>query len=297
MKGFLQTGHMKKITKIDMRSYPKRHCEETIEFNIKNYPIIDEKLFKKIEIPEETVPIWFYWHQGISNAPDIVKLCYKTLQKNIIATNAKIILLDKNNLKEYIDLPKYVIEKVNTNYTHLSDIIRTGLLYLYGGFWIDATYLVLKPIDNDFFNQNYWTISAIQETGMAINYNKYHLNCFLIHSNNKLMYNTYNIACHYWRYNDNLDSKDYALVDAIINFFYRNDEECRQLLDSVEANNPMLYAFKDNVELNKELNNDFLNLALENTTFFKTTYKKEPFNKNNSYYGYFWQKYMEDKNE
>ena len=54
----------------------------------------------------------------------------------------KIIVLDSQNLREYITLPDYINEKHEKeiiSHTHYSDLVRLQLLIEHGGTWIDST--------------------------------------------------------------------------------------------------------------------------------------------------------------
>lgn len=85
--------------------------------------------------------IWIYWHQGIENAPMLVKRCYESICRNK-PENFEVVILSEKNLGEYIQLPDFIWEKYKEGYittTHLSDIIRLELLYAYGGCWVDST--------------------------------------------------------------------------------------------------------------------------------------------------------------
>lgn len=92
-------------------------------------------------------PIWVLWWQGLENAPLIVQRCVESIKKN--RGGHSLHLLSKDNLEEYIQLPDFIKQKVDNGaiiLTHLSDIIRMALLAKYGGFWIDSTVFVTKPI-------------------------------------------------------------------------------------------------------------------------------------------------------
>jgi len=93
--------------------------------------------------------IYILWFQGFINAPDIIKKCVDSWR--YYNPNWNIILLDDNNLKDYIDLNEYfnVNKKFNQMLkSHLSDIIRTILLKKYGGVWADATLFCNQSLDN-----------------------------------------------------------------------------------------------------------------------------------------------------
>lgn len=84
--------------------------------------------------------VWVCWLQGMENAPNIVKKCYKSLQDNL--KDKEIVLITDENYKEYVTFPEYIQEKVDRGIiskTHFSDLLRLELLIKYGGTWIDAT--------------------------------------------------------------------------------------------------------------------------------------------------------------
>ena len=108
------------------------------------------------DIPDATMPnsesskIWTLWWQGVEQAPEIVKVCLKSQQENMVSNGFQYTVITKDNWKQFIDLPKHIIEKVENGkitLTHFSDIIRAELLKQYGGIWIDATVFCNKKLD------------------------------------------------------------------------------------------------------------------------------------------------------
>lgn len=95
----------------------------------------------------ESEYVWICWFQGIENAPNLVKACYKSVKKYM--PNKKIILLTEKNYTNYISFPKHIVDRINKKlipYACLSDLIRLELLDNYGGIWIDSTvFLTEKP--------------------------------------------------------------------------------------------------------------------------------------------------------
>jgi mannosyltransferase OCH1-like enzyme len=114
----------------------------------------DKKIIKKI---------YMLWYDGFDKAPELVKKCVKSWEYH--NPDWEIILLDKNNLRNYFDYKDYNIDFSDKNYNiaHISDVIRTILLKKYGGVWTDATTFCNKPlnlwlpnhIDQDFFAFEY----------------------------------------------------------------------------------------------------------------------------------------------
>ncbi len=96
-----------------------------------------------LKIPRQ---IWILWYQGLSEAPFIVRKCIDSwINEN---PNWDVIVLDKDNLNDYIDdaLPPEKMEKLS--FTKRSDLFRLQLLTKFGGVWADATTLCMKPLDN-----------------------------------------------------------------------------------------------------------------------------------------------------
>lgn len=117
---------------------------------------------RRVNLPvHRKFTVWSCWWQGAEYAPDIVKACIKSWRKNI-TQKYDIIIVDKNNYQDYIDIPTYIIRKVDNGdicLAHLSDIIRMTLLYKYGGMWLDATVyltdrLPLNITDYDIYTRN-----------------------------------------------------------------------------------------------------------------------------------------------
>lgn len=90
--------------------------------------------------PCESYLIWVFWWQG-KGMPELVENCYKQLVKH----NSNVILITKNNIRDYTHIPEEIYTKVSKGqicYTHLSDILRLSLLAERGGMWLDATCFV-----------------------------------------------------------------------------------------------------------------------------------------------------------
>ena len=91
--------------------------------------------------------IWQYWDKGYDNAPDLVKACLASVER--YKGDFERVLLDENSIKEYVKIPDYIYalkSKGLITPAHFSDILRTYLLYEYGGCWIDATVYMTAPM-------------------------------------------------------------------------------------------------------------------------------------------------------
>lgn len=100
-----------------------------------------EKVYSTQILPHTRSNIaWFFWMQGIEDAPDVVKFCLKSLRKNL--ADREIVVLNSSNISDYVELPDYIIakhEKGIISHAKFSDLLRLELLVKYGGTWIDST--------------------------------------------------------------------------------------------------------------------------------------------------------------
>ena len=103
--------------------------------------------------------IWQFWGQGwdFEKLSDVVKISYKSVEK--YKKDYEIIHLDMNNINDYLEIPAYILKKVEDKkmgFAHFTDIIRLALLYNYGGVWIDATILLTDYLPQEYFEMDYF---------------------------------------------------------------------------------------------------------------------------------------------
>ena len=105
------------------------------------------KMEKKIRV------LWWQW---LDKAPEIVKICVNSIKKH--NCGYEVIILDKNNYKNYIKLPDFILRKVKKGemtITHFSEIIRMGLLKEYWWIRVDATMYINSDFLEKFNNMNF----------------------------------------------------------------------------------------------------------------------------------------------
>ena len=92
--------------------------------------------------------IFILWFQGFENSPEIIKKCIQSWK--YYNPDWNIVLIDDNNLMNYVNLKNYIpnIDNKSIEKCHLSDIIRSILLKLYGGLWVDTTTFCNKPLND-----------------------------------------------------------------------------------------------------------------------------------------------------
>ncbi len=119
-----------------------------------------------LEIPrctaDGTLRAWSMWWQGEEQAPEIVKACLRS-QRSRLPPEVEYTVITEENYEKYVRVPRYIMEKVargDISRTHLSDIIRWMLLYQYGGLWMDATILLVKPVKEEIFDYPIYTLAG-----------------------------------------------------------------------------------------------------------------------------------------
>jgi len=90
--------------------------------------------------------IWIIWYQGFDNAPELVKRCVDSWY--YFNPDFEIILLDKNNLSNYIELNNPIdFNRRDLTVQAKSELHRLDLLHKYGGVYTDATVFCTKPLN------------------------------------------------------------------------------------------------------------------------------------------------------
>ncbi len=231
--------------------------------------------------------IWICWWQGLKNAPTIVKKCVENVKR--YAKNKEIIIVDKDNYKEYVDIPDYIIDKLESkkiSITHFSDVLRINILNTHGGLWMDATCYVTSegfiPENTDFYtiklpyNENEPCISE----GKWCVFFLYGLKGNILFKFMKEFYDEY------WKLEEKVI--DYYVMDYMIQIAYENIPAIKKMIDNVPESNPRIHDLKN--KLNEEYNEtEYMKLTKENSIHKLAHEKKYITNLedgNMTFYGY-----------
>ena len=169
----------------------------------KKYKNKIEELLTKYDVSknkEKGTNIWFCWFQGLENAPEIVKVCFLSLNRHIKDKN--VVLITENNYQEYVCFPEFIQEKVDKGMiskTHLSDLLRLELLLKYGGTWIDATVLCTDDnIPEYMLNSELFMFQCLKpgRDGHVTVMSNWFISAY---SNNKILFLTRELLYEYWK--------------------------------------------------------------------------------------------------
>lgn len=194
--------------------------------------------------------IWVCWLQGVENAPSLVKVCIDSICKN--AGSREVILLDRKNIKNYIELPQYVLKKYKKDIitaAQFSDILRSAILAKYGGTWIDATVYCTQPIAEDMLDSELFCFkSNLLDKGMSIKASSWFISC---RPGNEVMVKVRDLLYEYWKREDRLIH--YYLFHIFFSMATESSPDCRRIWSSMEFYS-MVYVHQLQYLLNQKYN-------------------------------------------
>ena len=287
LKKEIENEIKKEIEKIE--PYPNQFNLDEVKKDFENILNKYKYLLKQEKNIKENCPIWTMWYQGIEAAPPFVRSCIQSIIEN--RAKHPVIIITRYNIDKYIKLPYYINEKLNNNVislTHFSDIVRIALLFKYGGYWIDPTFLITTPItkvyrtfdtlhlDYCFTNSHpfvkcIWTINY-----MAVG----KISFFATFAYHALFF-------YYKKYSYLID---YFLLDYIVHIAYYNVPEFKSDIDKIPflVCDIFLLLYKLNSENNKL--NDYYYNKLNRREFFPIVHQYNL----TSHYNYILERYRFD---
>ncbi len=274
------TRNLSKIIPIkSLRRKLRNHISYKIEHpKVANYltinyinPFLEGKIphftFEKKHHFKNDKIIWQFWYQGKDQASPLIHRCFKSIQRHMGGGDYTIIILDKDNIENYLDFPPLIKEKLKNNFfgektiVFFSDLLRVALLSTYGGIWCDANIFLSDKIPQSLCEEDFFAFeraqnkpskeqlkSFIKSGYFSYGYFNYNddfkvklLSSFIISkANNKNIQALKDILLYYWE-NENSNTNHYYFVLHIIfellknhgytNKIYKNmsDIECHLL--------------------------------------------------------------------
>lgn len=214
--------------------------------------------------------IWVCWWQGEEQMPEIVRICYKSLQEH--ANGHPIHLITKDNYKKYVEMPQWVLEKFAAgiiSITHFSDLLRLTLLSRYGGLWMDATLYLTSDIPERI--PYFFTLKQKANNNDFVSMYRWSGYCIGGVVDNPIFSEAYILLIlQYWRDHDKLIN--YYILDYVFDLLYASNEHIKKIIDDNPYNNPdvMFLANHMNLPYNDE---EWTNVC-KNTYIHKLSWKQ-----------------------
>jgi len=265
------SNHQRRI-KVFSRIILKMKHKSIMNYLCNNYSEIIDRYVKKptgeLKAVDNQSAIWVCWWDGKDKMPEIVKVCFQSVCIN--SGGHPVRLVTKHNYQEYVNIPVYIVEKVKRGMitiTHFSDILRMSLLCQHGGFWVDATILMTKPVP-PIQNAGFFTVkhkngetyvSECRWTGFCIGGSK----------GNILFNYLTDMLFEYWKREVTL--VEYLLVDYLIAIAYESVDSIKEMIDKNPFNNLQLYNIQ--YKLNAEYDKVLFEKICADTSIHKLTWK------------------------
>lgn len=233
--------------------------------------------------------IWICWWTGLETVPPIVKQCIKSIYKR--AGKHQVCFIDKNNYTEYLDVPDYIIKKMergNIGLAHFADYLRVSLLERYGGLWLDGTIFCSQEIPNEYFEYPFFTLKSPYTESRYVSKHQWATFCLCGWQGNQFYSFLRESMEVYWLQNDY--AIDYLLFDYLIFLAKENCPYIKELMNNVPENTP----HRDDLQaaMNAALPAEqFWQVIREDTELYKLswreTYSEKTADGQQSVYGYF----------
>jgi len=266
----------------------KRDDEKYINLCLKYLRKFTQPLIEKYKTPVDystlkiendgKIPVWVCWWQGEENMPELCGLCYKRL-KAMLPANADLRLITLENYRQYVDIPDYIMGKVEKgiiNYTKLSNILRLMLLDKFGGLWMDSTIFCSNPIDASFLaDPDFWSIKLPEvynekEIGQFITKCRWTGFMFKANTQSPIVKFVLEATLLYWKHHDVII--DYYLHNMLIRTAYDNIESAKVMMDKIPPSNLNLYNFRNYMDC--KFDPDKYKEITKDGMFHKLTWKK-----------------------
>jgi hypothetical protein len=222
---------------------------------------------------ESDSPIWILWWQGESNMPETNTIAFNSVKKN--AGNHPVILLTKDNVRDYCSIPDYIFNKLNDGTLSLinfSDILRFNLLSENGGIWIDSTLLVTEKLDKLLGGYPFFTIHHERCSETHICKGKWSTFFLAASRNNNFMKFMNEMLLEYCNKYDYFVT--YLLIDYFITLGFEEISVFNQIISKVPVNNTGVFEMEYKLNGINSPETQFNDLK-KDAFLFKLTYKNE----------------------
>lgn len=190
------------------------------------------------------LPIWTCWFSD-GEMPQFVKSCLDQIRK--MSNGHDVIVIDNSNVNKYTNFPDHIWKKYHEGKitsTHLTDFIRTSVLYKYGGLYLDITTFPTRPISEKFFSSDLFTMhhnGALSYIDISnCRWSSFMLGC---RKGNLLMKAALDIFEEYWRRYDIL--VEYLLIDHTFKLLYNEIPSIKKMIDEIPINNANIWGLQN----------------------------------------------------
>lgn len=229
----------------------QRICDKrNAKIQRKLLPLINRINSSHISTPTPKVKkadvIWFCWFQGEDAMPPVVRLCYESLCRN--SNGHEVVLLTKENYGDYVGINPEIMrlhKEGKIKQAHFADVMRINLLAQQGGFWIDATVLITRPLPEDIFTAEFFSVKTKPE-GYFVSQCRWAVFALAAQRGNALFTRLMNAFETYLTETDIFI--DYFMFDQFIDMLVKTNPEIAEMIERMPMNNPCVHSLNKLLE-------------------------------------------------
>lgn len=240
----------------NLLKFQRTICKDIVE-KYRKVPLGNEKMSANYKI-------WTCWWQGQEQMPEVIRICHDSLLRN--ANGHEVVLITQGNFREYVNLPQYIYDKVesgNISFSHFSDIIRLSLLCQYGGHWVDSALYITRPLLLD----GRFHMSKMSKRDNSINQGRWCFGDIAGASSVKIFHYMLDCLLDYWKKYDAV--VNYLMFDGFLRIAYEDLPDVHECIDNLPVYSPNVhetrYHFHERYEKKRYdylmANNDMLSLT------------------------------------
>ncbi len=188
--------------------------------------------------PNPELKVWSMWWQGEAQADKLFRMCIDSARRH---THQPVITLDKDNYRQYFELPDYILRKHAEGkiaLQHICDLMVVSILAAEGGFFTGATVWWSQDATEELLRAPFWTCRAVSES--RVNMSRSRWVGYVMAGRKEFPLFSFARDClqEYWKNSDKI--VDYLLLDYVFELAYQNIPCVRAAIDALPPQNNML---------------------------------------------------------
>lgn len=210
-----------------------KFMEETCCETVAKYRAMEPPVAIK-ELQEET-KVWSMFWQGEEEADKLFRMCIDSARQH---TKQPVIVLSKDNYKDYFTIPDYILEKYKDGkimVQHICDLMVISILAEHGGFFTGATVWWSQDATDELLRTPFYTCRAASKRPFFASRSRWVGYVLAGRKDFPLFAFTRDCLYEYWRKCDR--AVDYLMMDYIFELAYRNIPCVRETIDNLPDNN------------------------------------------------------------
>lgn len=182
--------------------------------------------------------VWSMWWQGEENADKLFRMCIDSARRH---THQDIVTLNKDNYKQYFEIPDHILRKHAEGkiaLQHICDLMVVSILAAEGGFFTGATVWWSQDATEELLRAPFWTCRAVSDSHVSMSRSRWVGYVMAGKKDFPLFGFTRDCLHEYWKNCDK--AVDYLMLDYVFELAYRNIRCVREVIDALPKENNML---------------------------------------------------------